>query len=414
MRCCLDETQADKLRGVINRCPYVFKYDPEKYCKLCTIMDRYQDTVKYLNGFDLPYKDDQFNATDFIMWVNYADLIINCIKELNNEFVVPNDTTFFRKDGIKLNGKVKGKTKNFFPCGQSDDDDYFKFIRAIVLAHAIKINAHRQFTNGLAFSPLVRWENTHDTVIITYYYVADSKWDTQDIIINIKNMIEYLESRCNYLDYIFGYIEKENQNAKNIIIEKYKDDFMNLPKGRMDKIEKIREVHKKNGDIDTKNGASIVLSRLKQVDDCISYQFNPINILQISVFEKIVDYMLDDLVEYLRQQKDDFLLNETLLACNYNNEASLFRGNIYEINKIVSEYCDKEQTNWLLFEELIGKIKDNISHYVIINDEMSNLEKSFLCMIAMIFDSILTDEKIRKKFPPNITKEVGQIYEIQI
>ena len=152
--------------------------------------------------------------------------------------------------------------------------------------------------------------------------------------------------------------------------------------------------------------------RLKQVCDCLSYQFNSVNAQQIIVFGEVVDYTLDDLVEYLREQKDDFLLNELFLACGYENKASLFRGNIYEINKIVSEYCDNEQTNWFLFDELIEKIKESVSKYVIIKERMSNLERAFLCMIAMTFDSILTDEKIRGTFPQNITKKVEQMYEV--
>lgn len=412
MKCHLDERKADKLRGVINGCSYAFKYDLDKYCKLCTIMDRYQDTVEYLNGVDLPCKEDQFNATDFIMWVNYADLIIDCLKELNEEFVVPEGTTFFHKDDIKLNSKLKGKTKKYFPCGQCNDDEYFRFIRAIVLAHAIKIDAHKQFTNGLvAYSPLVRWESAHDAVEITYY-VADYDCKTQKIIVNIKGMIDYLESRCKYLDYMFDFIERANQRQKDIVKKKYDEDFVNLPKGRTDKINRIIQVHIKNGDIDTKNGASSVLLRLKQVCDCLSYQFNSVNAQQIIVFGEVVDYTLDDLVEYLREQKDDFLLNELFLACGYENKASLFRGNIYEINKIVSEYCDNEQTNWFLFDELIEKIKESVSKYVIIKERMSNLERAFLCMIAMTFDSILTDEKIRGTFPQNITKKVEQMYEV--
>ncbi len=414
MRCKLDTIKAMELRGVINDCSYAFKYDLDKYYELCTIMDRYEDTVEYLNSVELPCQQNQFNATDFIMWVNYADLLVICIKTLNDIFVVPNGTTFFQNRNIKINSKVKGKLKRFFNAKQSTDDEYFRFIRSMVLAHSLKIDAYKQFTHGLtAYSPLVRWNNKHDIVEITYY-VADRNVETRTIEIEVKNVISYLEDRCSYLDDIFKYIRLENEKAKESIKKKYVEDFFSLPSDRIDKIKAIENVHIKNGDIDIKNESSIVLTRLKQIMDCLTYSFDSINNYKIAVFEELVDFTLEDLVNYLKQQRDDFLLNDILCGCAYENTNSLFSHNVYEINKIVSEYCDTEQTNWFGFNQWFDKITDIVNQYIVVIDTMSNLEKAFLCMIAMVFDLVLTTKEIKDRFPKELIKKVECLYEIQV
>lgn len=412
MKCNLDTNKAYKLRRILNDCEYLLKSDLETYCELCTIMDRYEDTIEYLNQLDLPNTPNQCNATDFIIWVNYADLIIACLKALNKRFVIPNNTTFFRDDNIKINAKLKDKLSQFFHIKQNNDDDYFRFIRAILLSHSLKIDAHKHFTQNLnAYSPLVRWNNTHDAIEITYY-VADYKMKTQTITVKVQDAFNYLENRCGYLDYIFKYIEIENEKEKEKLKASYKEDFCSLPENRLEKIDFIRKIHLKNGNIDVKNNADIVTYRLEQIEKCLSFNFNSINNTKIKCFCDIVDYAIDDLIEYLKEQKEAFLLDDLLSCCSYRNVNSRFNGNEYEINKIVSELDKEAQTNCFWFSSCYDKIKSIVNQYIFVDDTMNDQEKALLCMVAMVFDNILFSQKIKDMYPNELIKKVAQLYEV--
>ena len=224
MKCILDESKAKRLRDVVNKDHYCYMYDIERYYEICTIMDRLEDTVDLLNGFELPANKDQFNATDFISWVNYADLIINCIMSLNNIFVKPSAITLFHDDNIKLLSKLKKPYSSKFLgkyYSNDNDDNFFKFIRAMVLAHSLKIDCNKfeNFTHKqYVYTPLVRWNETKDKVEITYY-IPDFKIKTQTLIIDVKDLFAYLESRYKYLDIIFPYIDKEKEKVSLSLLE---------------------------------------------------------------------------------------------------------------------------------------------------------------------------------------------------
>ena len=201
MKCSLDTTKASKLRGVINKNDYCYMYDYDRYFELCTIMDRMEDTVELINNFELPEKEDQFNATDFISWLNYAHLIYNCLFSLNKIFVVPNNKTLFACGKTKFYNDIeKHKTKYLgkYYSGVADgsDDDFFRYLRSMVLAHALKID-HEEFEkfsgSKYTYTPLVRWNSAKDSVDISYY-VPDYKDKHRHLSIDISDLFEYLKT----------------------------------------------------------------------------------------------------------------------------------------------------------------------------------------------------------------------------
>lgn len=405
MKCNLNIEYAHRLRGVINENKYVFMYNPNTYCELCTILDRFEDTVEFLNNFELPASDEQYYATDFIMWVNFADLVMGCIKSLNVKFAEPNNVTFMRSDKVKFLGQIDKYFNN------KNDDDYFRFIRAIVLAHSLKVDAKssKLFTNNVtAYAPLVRWNNTHNQIEITYYVVENGSVKSERITLHIERVISYLEDRYSSLPEIFPYIEKENDKVKEQIKKQYVKDFA-IPVNSLEKIEHIREVYKKNGDIDVKNDSSIILTRLKQLESCLSYDFDSINAQAVEVFGKIADCCLEDLIDCLKEQRDDFLLND-ILCGNYNNRESCFCGCEYEVNKIVIDYCNHNQSIWYDFDFLFDKVRNSVGKYVVIKDEMGNAERAFLTMIAFAFNNILSSQEIFYRFPTLLIDELNEVF----
>ena len=139
------------------------------YYKICTIMDRLEDTVDVLNNFILNKQTSISTAVDFISWINYADLLITCIKELNAMYVTPNGTTLFEDNNIKLDKRLKGKQRLSFSTyydKRGNDDLFFSYIRSMVLAHSIKIdcNKFKDFHQGkYVYTPLVRWNNNYNS-----------------------------------------------------------------------------------------------------------------------------------------------------------------------------------------------------------------------------------------------------------
>ena len=83
----LDIKKAEKLYYVIAKDQYLFSDDAVKYYKLTVALDRLKDTVKILNGIKLNGRWNE-NAVNFVLWINYADLLVACIDEIAKSFSI--------------------------------------------------------------------------------------------------------------------------------------------------------------------------------------------------------------------------------------------------------------------------------------------------------------------------------------
>lgn len=83
----LDIKKAEKLYYVIAKDQYLFSDDAAKYYKLTVALDRLKDTVKILNGIKLNGRWNE-NAVNFVLWINYADLLVACIDEIAKSFSI--------------------------------------------------------------------------------------------------------------------------------------------------------------------------------------------------------------------------------------------------------------------------------------------------------------------------------------
>ncbi len=412
----LDEIKAWELRGQINRDSYCYMYELERYYELCTIMDRLEDTVVLLNSFELPSTPTQFNATDFISWINYADLIINCIMRLNDIFVKPNNTTLFQDNHIAKKQRYKKpfSTKFFGKYYKGDtDDNYFKFLRAMVLAHSLKIDCKKfcNFTNKkLAYTPLVRWNHNKNVIEITYY-VPDYSIDTQTIELDLTCVFDYIKSRYNYLDEIFDYIIIEKEKDRNAYKQLYKEKLSNLPTNFQEKLSAIERVYHENGDLDAKNGVDRLSYHLQWIQNLISFEHNSSR-NKIDIFHRIIGVCVDDIAKSLEEQNDELLIDEINTGYDYQNDKGKFKGCVYEINKIHSDYSFVYKFEYL-YEEYFEKVKDAVGFYFEMTDDMSLEEKCYLAVIALCFDNILSIPKLKQKFPIDIQNDLESTYGIK-
>ena len=103
---------------------------------ICTCMDRLEDTVEYLDGFQLRFNQYRRSAFDFYELLNNIYVVINCIEELSNIYCldkksiesIKNESIFF---------------KDYYDTGGTDYG-FFKYIRSLCSVHPIKTNNVRQ------------------------------------------------------------------------------------------------------------------------------------------------------------------------------------------------------------------------------------------------------------------------------
>ena len=421
MKCSLDITKANKLRGVIIKDDYCYMFDYDRYFELCTIMDRMEDTVELINGFELPEKENQFNATDFISWLNYAHLIYNCLYSLNKIFVVPNNNTLFACGKTQFYNDIdKEKTKYLgkYYVGVADgsDDDFFKYLRSMVLAHALKID-HKEFEkfsgSKYTYTPLVRWNSAKDTVDISYY-VPDYKDKHRHLSIVVSDLFEYLKSRYDYLDIIFDFIDKSKKSERKTLQSKYRDAFSNIPSDLLSKYNLLWNKYKEFGNIEVKNNADPLSCYLLQSKEIMDYMFTT-NTEKISVFFELLNAILDIEIKALISQKtNDSVISDFYSGCSFTKKDGVFPAYSYEIEKIVSDYESLLCFGGYDFDYNFEKVKDLVAKYVTIDNNIEKREKAYLCVICYCFDNVLHDTKLSKQLPNDLVKKLGQIYEIQI
>lgn len=421
MKCSLDTTKASKLRGVINKNDYCYMYDYDRYFELCTIMDRMEDTVELINNFELPEKEDQFNATDFISWLNYAHLIYNCLFSLNKIFVVPNNKTLFACGKTKFYNDIeKHKTKYLgkYYSGVADgsDDDFFRYLRSMVLAHALKID-HEEFEkfsgSKYTYTPLVRWNSAKDSVDISYY-VPDYKDKHRHLSIDISDLFEYLKTRYDYLDIIFDFIDKSKKSERKTKQSEYREAFSNIPSDLSSKYDLLWNKYKELGNIDVKNNADLLSCYLLQSKELIDYEFKT-NLEQISIFYEVLNAILDIEIKALVSQKS----NNLVISNFYNGNSLTKNGGVfsaysYEIEKITSDYESLLCFGGNDFDDKFEKVKDLVVKYVAIDAVIERREKAYLCVISYCFDNVLYDKKLSKQLPQDLVEKLEKKYEIQI
>ena len=409
----LDITKAKNLRTKINECPYVFKYDFNKYIKICTILDRLEDTVNFLNEFELAKIEKGKYATDFIIWINFAHLIYNCIFELDKLFIVPRNKTLFPTnkkckliDEINIRqffGKYYGNESKKY------DDEFFLFLRSMVLAHSLesdKKEFNKYYDDNKIYTPSVIWKN-NDTIGIKYYIKKNKTGKYYEI--KMEDFFNYLNSRYNYLDTILTYIEKANETEKKNKEKEY-NKALKLPNTTKEKYDFVLETHKRLGDIDAKNSVDGLSFYLNKTINILIYKFKT-NTTKIELFYDFVDSMLDIEMEALiKQDRSLSVISNFYNGCSETKERGLFSIDNYEINKIINECTDYKTANSTLFVDCFSKTKDLVCKYVDIDDKITNLEKAYLCIISYCFDNVLYDKKLSEKFDNLLITKLKELY----
>lgn len=212
----LDIKKAEKLYYVIAKDQYLFSDDAVKYYKLTVALDRLKDTVKILNGIKLNGRWNE-NAVNFVLWINYADLLVACIDEIAKSFSI----------GITYEQNIFW---GYHGLANKTDKDFFRFIRAIVLPHALQLDDNRQkeFTNGQrAFCPRVVWDKREEKKSIKIvYYNAEIHNDLHTYNIAIEDIEKFIVKCYGTLDFLIETICKMKNKQKGHIKNRLKMNFI--------------------------------------------------------------------------------------------------------------------------------------------------------------------------------------------
>ncbi|PLR76141.1 hypothetical protein CU633_17275 [Bacillus sp. V3-13] len=237
----LDTVVLDMLRNKVNEeqnISYGKRYGEHRaWDKICSIMDRLDDTVYFLNELKLNTGIYKRSAFDFFDFMNNASVVVDCIKELVKIFNVPDD-------------KIKKSTEIFNQLGsdgKGTDEKYFEYLRSLCSLHPVKTSRHKRYqANDFECSPFVVWNNREiwhdddDCDIYAVVYTSKDGESNKRVQIYISQIFKYVKTRLDFVEEITNAIDQYQKQVisdlKNRLIKKekefdnYNDYLRNLDK----------------------------------------------------------------------------------------------------------------------------------------------------------------------------------------
>ena len=280
---------------------------------MCTIMDRIDDLVLYLNQKVLNNGTWERCAFDFFEFIEQAGVLIECIDYAFSIYNVktPVHNVIFKNKVI--NPKIKNNKKDW-----ELDDDYFKYIRSLSSVHPNDTSQHAIFQEDeFEVSPYAMWNNgafrisnkNADLLITTYNNNSPDKFIVhKEIYINeLFNYIKYKYYSLNCLSrIIINHNKNIINNCRNTPILKPKDfndyiDYLNNLKIEAaernteieDQIGKIIDIY--NMIISNKNNESSFIkykNAIKYAVKAYHRQLQNMDFECNSIFDKLIDKLL--------------------------------------------------------------------------------------------------------------------------
>ncbi|QYF82344.1 hypothetical protein KY492_25960 [Brevibacterium sp. PAMC21349] len=223
----LDIVVLEKLRNKVNEEKNI-SYNKRSgkhraWDKICSIMDRLDDTVYFINELKLNTGKFERSAFDFFDFMNNASVVVDCIKELVKIFNVPDD-------------KIKKSTEIFNQLGsdgKGTDERYFEYLRSLCSLHPVETSRHKRYQdNDFECSPFVVWNNIKiwpedDCDIYAVVYTSKDEETNKRVKIYISQIFEYVETRLDFVTEIttaIGQYQKQViSDLKNRPIKKEKE-----------------------------------------------------------------------------------------------------------------------------------------------------------------------------------------------
>lgn len=367
---------------------YLYSDSEQTYYKLSVAMDRMKNTVETINNmpaFRGRYNED---AIEFVSWIFYLDMLIACIEAVSKSFSY----------SIKYDKNIFLKYHNH---ENKNDKDFFRFIRAIVLPHALELDCKKQmdFTNGKkAYCPFVVWDTNNCIRIV--YYNADVNNDLQWYIIDITDIEKFVAEVYSEIDKLIPIISKRKRDKKNRDKVNIRNEQYDENASMMEKCTFLRNLTIKYGDLDDKSGHSFAMGMLERCQKILSMKFKGKNKKIFDKYLIALNFALDDYYTYMcNQSNDETLLGMVLSPWHDYTSKTDFDGVGYEINKICAEMEDfDEYVRRYYFDEYYEALRPVLITKVYVSKRISMERICYLTIIAFFFDRLKYKESYRKAF----------------
>lgn len=372
----LDIEKAYALYSKITNDKYRYNDNIEDYNKIVSIMDRLISSAKALNRINIDPKITN-NIDDFILWVNYADLLLASLKGIEKIY----GYSLTQKNNIFF---------NYHKLPKKNDNDYFRFIRAIILPHALELDDKEQikFTNNKkAYCPSLCYGGTFD--ILIKYFIDDVNNHEHYISLKIQDFYDYIEDLYNSnIENIQFQVRKVKIKRKGKMIQHALAENYQTTKSIEDKLLQLKELVKKYGTLEDKKGVSALVSAIDTAKEIVDFNFNKINISVINEYKKYLDKSLDNLFENICNRTKDYEMFYEIIVphFNYTYNYNEFNDCGYEIGKITCEYKSfDDYIEKCYFKDWKKTLTKHLEKYITITKDMSMRE---FCLLTIICFSL--------------------------
>lgn len=377
----LDIDKVEKLYYAISKNQYGYSDSEDTYYKLIVALERMKSCVSVINNTVLCGEWNK-DAVSFVVWVNYVDLLIAAMENVSKLF--------------NYDVKYENEFYKYHNITNKNDKDFFRFIRAIVLPHALSLDNSKQkiFTNGqTAYCPFVVWD-TDDCVRILYYN-SDVNNDLHTYTINISDMEVFAEQIYKQIDDLCVAVEKKKKVLKGRAKGNLKNEKYDECQSVQEKCCFLKRLTCKYGDLTDKCGKSFDIIMLERCEKICVMKFYGRNKEMHTKYMAAVNLALDDYYDYLCEQRNDEKYLDYVLFPQFSyNSYTSFGGLGYPINKIVVEMEDFdsyfERYN---FPELFEELKKEISKRASFRKDMSMERLCIIVLMVQFFDKLDKDPK---------------------
>ncbi len=371
--------------------------------RICTIMDRLEDTIDYINSLELGGKENR-SAFDFYEFISCAAVVIDCIRHIGHIFNVDPDLVRRIEDTQDVFGREYAES--------GTDRKFFEYIRSLCATHPVYTNHQPEYLKGSKFHccPFVTWS----------HFFGLRKGDLNARVYTSKGN-EYGISIPLYMIQFEKYLEKWINHISNVIdaIHNYNESVY----------EKLRQETVKSLD-DFDNVADYLLylkeEYSRRFGDDNSHIFNKyIRIFKISLtnshnqqllekYRCAILYALDFLRNSMQNMQQSGVENTGIRYEDPSVETDLFieLSHILNFNSAFSKFSYNLEKSYYLEPEsqysyfdkqyargLLENVKETINRFVVFDNDESDEETLVLIALAQYLDALTGKNLLNKNIP---------------
>lgn len=378
--------------------------------QICTILDRLEDTVVYLNGMVLGKCRSNRSAFDFYEFLNCSTTVIDCIKKLARLY------------SLNSYNKIEDSTEVFGDVMSAGGNDgyFFDYARSLFAVHPNNTNnkKYNYLKNSLFHCcPYVSWSKNlywlsseyQSSDLVAVIYSISDKRDRVFLKLNIGEFYLYLDKWIDYIREIITAIQNYNDQKYDefrAIKVKNRDDFIS----DTEFIKYLQEeyctrfgdelyedfenclIFFQNDLTEAKNQAILIKYR-----NALLYSLKfVVNEMQNMSFEGYENSGIKETVRWGETNLFLVLLNPTEFS-DYLNSFYDSISDAYYLSAAEYHYYDKQYAKRRLFS-----VKESINKYVVFTGKESDLEMYILVCLVQYLDSFKAKSVLNRNVPNTI------------